>query len=146
MKFLNFSKGLFLTFLGLFPLASHAIVSTEPVIRQMLSVIGILEESGHQVLFAQIDNISKKQVSTQTYPLKPGRYKITVIGDDTRVLDMDLAVFNEVDSLISQDNDSMNVAIVTIVLDWSQTVKIKMSAHQMQASDAFFALVIARED
>ena len=129
--------------------SAFGIVSTAEVFKRLLLTAGNLESMGSQILFAQVDNISKGSVDTQTYTLKTGSsYSIVVIGDDERVQDIDLTVLDENSNVIGKDNDSENVAIVQVSPRWTGLFKIRVSAYKMKSfySDAFYSIIIARND
>lgn len=138
---------LLLTIIMGFTTPAFSIVSTMEVIKRLIILVDKLESDNQQILFVQIDNISKRQKSTQTYELSKGSdYKIIVVGDNDRVQDIDLIVLDENDNKVGEDSDSSNVAVVNISPKWTGKFKITTWAASMQANDAFYAIIIARSN
>ena len=125
--------------------SAFAIVSTSAIMKRVNGVVSALEDKDEQVIFVQMDSIEKDQKSTQTYTLE-GDSTFVVVGDEKRVTDIDLRVLDENDNEIGEDSDEQNIAMVRVTPKWSGKFKIQVWAAEMQASDAFYGIVIARED
>lgn len=135
-----------LMLMGVAPIA-FGVVSTAAILKRLVVVIDKLEEAGQQVLFAQIDNITKGHKDTQTYTLQQGAsYKIIVIGDQDRVADIDLQVLDENGSVVGKDDDSSNVAVVDVSPIRTASFKFQVWAASMNANDAFYSIVVSRND
>lgn len=127
--------------------SAFAIVSTSAIMKRVTGVVSALEDKDEQVIFVQMDSIEKDQKSTQTYTLEgDSTYKVVVVGDEKRVTDIDLRVLDENDNEIGEDSDEQNIAMVRVTPKWSGKFKIQVWAAEMQASDAFYGIVIAREN
>lgn len=86
-------------------------VSTAEIFKRIVITVGKLESMESQILFAQLDNIKRNSVNTQTYTLQSGSsYTIVAIGDEERVQDIDLKVLDENNNVFGKDDDSENIA------------------------------------
>ena len=127
--------------------SAFAIVPMTAIMNRVTGIVSALEDKDEQIIFVQMDSIEKDQKSTQTYTLQEdSTYKIVVVGDEKRVTDIDLRVLDENDNEIGEDSDEQNIAMVRITPKWTGKFKIQVWAAEMQAKDAFYGIVIARED
>lgn len=137
--------GVFLMFAG--SMNADAQVSAVNVLKRAAAAIEKVESDGAQVLFVQIDNLNKGQTSTQTYTLAAGhKYAVIAIGDDERIQDLDLIVFDEDDDEAGRDSDDKNVAVVQLKPRKSTNYKFSVKGYKMSREDGFFALVVCRLD
>lgn len=126
---------------------ARAQVSAKNVLERAGAVVEKLEEQDAQVLFIQVDNISKEQIATQSYALEPGStYAIVAVGDQDRIQDIDLAVADSDGDIVGKDNDESNLAIVKIKPRVKETFKIAVKGYKMTRSDGFYAIIICRLD
>ncbi len=127
--------------------SAFAIVPMTAIMNRVTGIVSALEDKDEQIIFVQMDSIEKDQKSTQTYTLQEdSTYKIVVVGDEKRVTDIDLRVLDENDNEIGEDSDEQNIAMVRITPKWTGKFKIQVWAAEMKAKDAFYGIVIARED
>ena len=125
---------------------TYALVSTVQVLKRVVIINAKIESEGYQVIFIQIDNIRKGIIDSQTYPLKSGnKYGIIVVGDEDRIQDIDLKVYDQNGNLVGKDNDSENIAMVKVSPHKSQKYKISVSAYKMDHTDGFYGVIIYRE-
>lgn len=100
-------------------------------------------------MFIQVDHISRGMTASQTYTLNGGsRYSMLALGDEGRITDIDLEVYDESGNLVGRDNDTMNIAKVTISAPDTGRYKFKVKAYSFKSgfSDGFYALVLYRID
>ena len=127
--------------------SAFGLVSTAEIFKRIVITVGKLESMGCQILFAQLDNIKRNYVDTQTYALQSGSsYSIVAIGDEERVQDIDLKVLDENNNVVGKDDDSENIAMVQVSPRRSGKFKIIVSGYEMNRSDAFYGIIIARND
>jgi hypothetical protein len=131
------------------PPRAEAQVSTLNVLKRTTAAVALEEAAQHQVLFIQIDNVARNSVKSQTYTLTGGsRYRVYAIGDDDRITDIDLAVYDGNNNLITKDDDEANVAIVGFSLRNTTKVTFKVTPAEMKrgVQDGFYGLVVVRMD
>lgn len=138
----------FLTlFCSLFCTTVFAQVSMEDILRRSIIICRHIEGENNQILFMQIDNLQRNQRAVMSYSLNSGSsYTAIALGDDGRIKDIDIAVFDENQNEIASDNDASNVAVAQINPRWSGKFYFKISAYEMFSlvSDGFYALIIYR--
>lgn len=133
--------------IALFTTAANAQVSVTGVMKRALAAIEKLEGEEAQILFVQVDNISKGQLSTQTYTLDKGsRYAVIALGDEERIQDIDLVVVDEDGEVAGKDSDDKNVAVVQLQPKKKQVFKLAVKGYKMSRDDGFFGIVICRLD
>jgi hypothetical protein len=91
--------------------------------------------------------LAHEEVNNQTYHLEAGSgYKVYAIGDDNRILDIDLEVLDEEGKRIGVDDDDQNVAIVRFENKKSQKVTLRAWPSKLAngINDGFFGLVVVR--
>ena len=126
---------------------AHAQVSVSPVLDKLSQVVEKVEKDNAQVLFIQVDNLSKGQQSAQTYTLESNsKYGIAVVGDENRIQDVDVRVLDANGDKVAEDKDNSNIAVVSLTPKRTQQFKIVVSAYKMSAKDGFFGIVIFRID
>jgi len=124
-----------------------AIISTTAIFKQIITVVGTMEDNDAQVLFAQLDNIEKGMVSTQSYYLEGGStYMVVAIGDGERLTDIDLQVLDSDEDLVGEDKDDSNVAVVSVSPSYGEKFYFRVSAYAMDSNDAFYGIVVCRTD
>jgi|GEM_PF-1839693 len=124
-------------------------VSMAEIFKRLVTTLRQLENTGSQVVFVQVDSISRKTMDTQTYTLNSGNlYSIFVLGDGNRIEDIDLTVLDENDDVVEMDNDTENIAMVRMSPKRTGVFKIGVSAFRMKdcCDDAFYAIIIARKE
>jgi hypothetical protein len=127
--------------------AAQAQVSVMPVVERCSTVIAELEKQDAQILLFQIDHVSKGGTSSQTYTLRGGNdYFIIAIGDEERIADVDLCVYDSDGDKVKCDADDKNIAIVDFTSKIEQKYKFVVSAYKMNEdyTDGFFGLIVAR--
>ena len=145
------SLSLFWAFGAVLPMVlageARAQVSMLDVSKRTFSAVAHEEEKGNQVLFMQINSVAKETVNFQTYHLDGGStYKVYAIGDDNRILDIDLEVLDEEGKRLGMDDDDQNVAIVRFNNPRSQKVTFRAWPSKLAkgVNDGFFGLVVLR--
>jgi hypothetical protein len=126
---------------------ARAQVSMLEASKRTFSVIGHEEDKGNQVLFMQINSVAKETANNQSYQLQAGSvYKIYAVGDDNRILDIDLEVLDEDGKRLGMDNDDQNVAIVRFENPKSQKITLRAWPGKLAngVNDGFFGLVVVR--
>ncbi|MBQ4143808.1 MAG: hypothetical protein IJD43_10065 [Thermoguttaceae bacterium] len=125
----------------------QAQVSSVPILKNSVVVAMALEEKGAQLLHMNISDLEKGGASTYTARLASGSsYVVVAVGDDERVQDLDLQVYDENDNLVEEDNDSKNIAVAQVAPKWTGEFKCKVSGYRMSHDDAFYAILIFRVD
>ncbi|MCA1964401.1 MAG: hypothetical protein LDL31_10690 [Prosthecobacter sp.] len=140
-----------LVLLTVFSLAfpASAIVGTQEILKRLLAAIMTVEKLNYQVLLTQTDSVRHDTPSTMTYTLTAGSfYKVIALGDNDRVADIDLKVYDENDNLVGSDDDDTNVAEVNVSPKWTGKFKFVVDAYKMNSgyNDAFYGLVVARKE
>jgi hypothetical protein len=129
--------------------AAAAGVSTQDVLKRTLAIVALEESRDNQVLFIQVDVISRDVIKSQTYTLPGGsRYRVYAIGDGGRIADLDLEVRDSDNDLVKKDDDDSNVAIVEFRVARTEKFTFKVDAAKMKpgAKDGFYGLVVVRLD
>lgn len=122
------------------------IVSTQTVLLRVAEAIKTIEDLNKQVLFVQVDNISKGVTSSQTYQLSGGEeYVIAAIGDEDRITDIDLEVYDSNGYLVGKDTKTSNVAVVIVQASSTQTYKFKIKGYAMSQNDGFYGIIVSRK-
>ena len=126
---------------------TDAMVSSVEVIKRVLATVAIIEDNDDQVLFVQIDNIRRDVTDSQTYTLDSGsEYGIIVVGDDERIQDIDVKVYDQDGDLVGKDSDNENIAMVSVAPRRRQKYEITVSAYEMSSNDGFYGIIIYRND
>ncbi|MEK7728996.1 MAG: hypothetical protein AAB354_11325 [candidate division KSB1 bacterium] len=127
--------------------AAHAQVTTANVLTRVVAAVATIEKAKSQILFIQIDNLKNGSTDSQTYSLSAGSaYSVIAIGDEQRIQDLDLEVYDENNSKVGEDSDAQNVAKVTVRPRWSGTFTFAVSAYRMSHQDGFYGIIVYRED
>lgn len=125
--------------------STHAQGSCAEVLKRAVVMIAKLEEEDAQIQTITIDSIASDQTCSNTMQLERGeKYMIVGIGDDVRIQDLDLYVYDENDNEVGRDNDNTNVAVVTVSPRWTGRFKFKVDGYEMSHKKAFYALIIAK--
>ncbi len=126
---------------------AQAQVSTMNVLKRTAAAVALEEQRDEQVLFIQVDHVSRNNQRKQTYPLDGNaRYRIYAIGDDDRITDIDLSVLNDRNLLVKRDNDAENIAIVDFAVQQAGNYTFQVNPYRMRsgARDGFFSLILVR--
>ena len=124
---------------------AHAQGSCEEVLKRAIVMIAGLEGEDAQIRTVTIDDIASDQVCSNTMELERGeKYMIIGIGDDVRIQDLDLYVYDGNGNEVGRDNDNTNVAIVTVSPRWTGRFSFKVDGYEMSHTKAFYALIIAK--
>src|SRR5262249_35509632 len=129
--------------------AAHAQISTLSVLKRGLACAAMEEGQSNQILLFQIDSLRRGFTKSQTYTLPGGAdYRVYAIGDDDRIEDIDLEVFDAGGRLVAKDIDDSNVAIVNFRVTRTQKYEFKVNPYKMKdgAPDGFYSLVVVRID
>lgn len=128
-------------------LTASAQVSCVDVLSRAAIILGMAEENGNQVLLLHMSSINRDQQDRLRLSLqKKTTYTIVAVGDESRVQDVDLAVYDENGNSVGKDRDSSNVAVVSITPKWTGEFTFETTGYQMSHRDAFYALIVIRED
>ena len=127
-------------------------VSVDDVWGRTGQIVDLVEQQGKQILFVQIDNVSRSSSKSQTYTVNTGReYTIVAVGDNARIKDLDLKVYEISSSgyeyLLAKDEDEKNVAVVRVTPSRTGRLKIVVSPYAMvnnTVNDGFYSIVVAR--
>jgi hypothetical protein len=129
--------------------AGRAQVTTLPVLKRTLTVVANEEAKSSQVLFVQVDHVERGFSKTQTYTLTAGStYRVWAIGDDDRILDIDLEVLDKDGDRVVKDDDDRNEALVQFRVSKTQHFTLKVVPYKMKegVKDGFYSLVVVRVD
>lgn len=144
-------KKLLLIALGVFmlnvfvPTKTNAQISTLNVLKRTGVIVATIEEKQQQIEFMMVDSVSKGSSAGTTYSFTAGNtYGIVAIGDDDRISDIDLEIFDDSGKLVAKDNDDKNVAVASFTPTRTQVHKIRVSPYQMSTQDGFYSIVIFR--
>jgi len=141
--------GLIIILMGTMPQVASAQISALEVMKAAAVCVAKEEAQGNQVLFVQIDVVSKGFTRSQTLTLRAGsKYRIYAIGDGNRIVDIDLSVDDADGNEVGKDNDFTNVAIVEVRVAKTQQYTLKAHPFRLKdgIKDGFFAFIIVRID
>ncbi len=124
---------------------AHAQGSCGEVLKRAIVMIASLEGEDAQIQTVTIDDIASDQTCSNTMELERGeKYMIIGIGDDVRIQDLDLYVYDGNGNEVGRDNDNTNVAVVTVSPRWTGQFSFKVDGYEMSHKKAFYALIIAK--
>ncbi|MDO4571552.1 MAG: hypothetical protein Q4D38_14300 [Planctomycetia bacterium] len=122
-------------------------VSCANVLANSIAVVSVLEDQGGQILNMNVATVDRGGTSSYTCTLQSGStYVICAVGDDDRVQDLDLYVFDENGGKVAQDDDTTNIAVVNVTPRWTGTFRCEVRGYSMSRSDAFYCVIVARGD
>jgi hypothetical protein len=128
---------------------AQAQVTTLPILKRTLAVVAKEEAIGNQIIFVTIDNVEKGANKSHNITLPANaKYRIYAVGDDERILDIDLVVLDSNGREVGRDDDDQNVAIVEVRVRRTQQYTLKVIPDKLKAGvqDGFFSLVVVRID
>lgn len=131
------------------PQWASAQVSTLPVLKRAVAAVDKEEDRGNQVLLLQVDSVQKGSTKSQTITLAAGsKYRVYAIGDDNRIVDIDLSIDDADGKEVGKDDDDKNVAIVEVRVAKTQRYTLKTTPFKLKENikDGFFALIVVRVD
>ena len=123
-------------------------VSMIPVMKKSLEIINLIEEQDNEIVRIEYDIVATKKESFRTLSSQYV-YGIIAFGDD-RIKDLDVRLYRKRGSsweLVAKDNDSNNVAAVTVSPDEPGEYKIEVSAYSFYKdySVGHYGLIIYHE-
>ncbi|QGJ70566.1 Hypothetical protein PBC10988_22630 [Planctomycetales bacterium 10988] len=122
-------------------------ISSLGVFKRTTITVSLAENEGHQILFTTIGLMQRDSSKTHPYVLKgENHYKVFAIGDDDRITDVDLAIYDEQGKLIKQDDSSGNISEIEFDVDTEQTILMKVEPYAMKEGlqEGFYGLVVIR--
>lgn len=125
--------------------AQAQVISMGPVLKRTLEVINIMEKHNIQPISVSVDYIQQSKYRDITMTLDGMiEYHIVAVGDDTRVADLDLIIYDENNNLIQKDQSNENLALVSFTPKWTGKFTIRSSAYLMKSgyTDGLFGMIV----
>ena len=120
-------------------------VSTANVLGRVLAAVVAIESNDQQVLFIQVNNLDRGMRTSQSYRLDDNSsYTILAIGDEERIQDIDLVVYDGKGKEVGRDKDAQNIAMVTLTPRREGTFKFTVEGYRMNARDGFYGIILYR--
>ena len=125
---------------------STGIVSVKPVLRQVVPVVGLLERCGSQVLAVYMDCVARDGEKTFEceLPSSPA-YRCVALGDEERIQDIDVRVYDPLGNWVGEDRDETNVAAVEFRAELDGKYQFQVTPYEIYHDDGFCGLIISRD-